>query len=185
MRLRVEQYKMLMKRRDDLLTMPRPEFLATPDERLLLKQLGQLESSASGNAQTLERVARLKGVIIWRIETQYHDRFTEFDRNLRSLGESMTFAQTEYDEFVRARQAATHSYVGYETPVKRLRTQVRESADRIDVLMARQGHELEVAAIDELVARRDRLDSYRDKARFALADSYDRATQAQASREEP
>ena len=39
---------------------------------------------------------------------------------------------------------------------------------------------LEVVAIDELVARRGRLEGYRDKARFALADSYDRATQAQA-----
>jgi hypothetical protein len=31
-------------------------------------------------------------------------------------------------------------------------------------------------AIDELVARRDRLETYRDQARYALADSYDRAT---------
>ncbi len=46
--------------------------------------------------------------------------------------------------------------------------------------MARQGHLLEVSAIEELVARRRRLESYVDKARFALADSYDRATQAQA-----
>ena len=46
--------------------------------------------------------------------------------------------------------------------------------------MARQGHLLEVLAIDELMARRDHLENYGDKARFALADSYDRATQAQA-----
>ena len=47
--------------------------------------------------------------------------------------------------------------------------------------MARQGRLLELVAIDELIARRSRLESYGDKARFALADSYDRATQAQAS----
>jgi hypothetical protein len=46
--------------------------------------------------------------------------------------------------------------------------------------MARQGRLLEIVAIDELTARRSRLENYRDKARFALADSYDRATQAQA-----
>ncbi len=45
--------------------------------------------------------------------------------------------------------------------------------------MARQGHLLEIVAIEELVARRDHLENYGDKARFALADSYDRATQAQ------
>jgi hypothetical protein len=57
---------------------------------------------------------------------------------------------------------------------------VATSLERVDNLMKRQGHELETVAIDELVARRGRLETYRDKARFALADSYDRATQAQA-----
>ena len=50
--------------------------------------------------------------------------------------------------------------------------------------MARQGRSLEIAAVDELIARRSRLKNYGDKARFALADSYDRATQSQARVEE-
>ena len=74
--------------------------------------------------------------------------------------------------------------MGYEGPISRLRTQVRNAVEKVDLLMARQGHQLEVVAIEELVARRDRLESYGDKARFALADSYDRATQAQAWGEE-
>jgi hypothetical protein len=41
--------------------------------------------------------------------------------------------------------------------------------------MARQGHILELVAVDELLVRRDRLNNYRDQARYALADSYDRA----------
>ena len=116
----------------------------------------------------------------WSIETEYHARFTEFDRHLRSLGEAMAVAQAEYDEYVRSRQAATHSYVGYDRPIVRLRSDVREAVARIDRLMARQGNLLEVVAIDELIARRHHLENYGDKARFALADSYDRATQAQA-----
>ena len=56
--------------------------------------------------------------------------------------------------------------------------------DKVDLLMARQGRLLEVVAIDELIARRQRLENYGDKARFALADSYDRATQAQARTED-
>ena len=49
--------------------------------------------------------------------------------------------------------------------------------------MARQGHLLEVVAIDELSARRERLAQYQDQARYALADSYDRATKARAQAE--
>ena len=92
----------------------------------------------------------------------------------------MAMVRDEYGEYVRNRQAVTHSFVGYDKPMRRLRAEVLKSVEKIDQLMARQGHLLEALAIDELVARRDHLENYGDKARFALADSYDRATQAQA-----
>ncbi len=189
MRLRVEQHKMLAKRRDDLLTMPRPEVLATPEEQMILTRVETIEEalalSARGDRDQLAaRLQRLKGLIVWNIETEYHARFTEFDRNLRSLDEAMAVAQAEHDEYVRSRQAATHSYVGYDKPITQLRADARNSVERIERLMARQGHLLEVVAIDELIARRDHLENYGDKARFALADSYDRATQAQARLDE-
>ncbi len=187
MRLRIEQHKMLVKRRDDLLTTPRPEFLATREEQAILERLEhletQLQGSGSGFAEAAkQRVDRLKGLLTWTLQTEYHDRLTEFDSNLRNLGEAMAIAREQYDQFVRARQAATHSFEGYERPIKVLRAKVAEAAQKIELLMARQGHLLEVVAIEELIARRDRLERYGDKARFALADSYDRATQAQARR---
>jgi hypothetical protein len=185
MRLRTQQHKMLVKRRDDLLTMPRPELLATPEEQVLLERIEHIEAAlalnTSGDREALQaRLDRLRGLVTWSIQTEYHERFTEFDKHLRSLGEAMAVAQAEYDEYVRTRQAATHSYEGYDKPITRLRADVQQAVERIDRLMARQGHLLEVVAIDELIARRDHLENYGDKARFALADSYDRATQAQA-----
>lgn len=189
MRLRIEQHKMLVKRRDDLLTTPRPEFLATPDEQAILARIEHMESAlgvavGSTREQLATRLNRVKGLLIWDLETQYHERFTVFDRNLRGLDAAMAVAQTEYDEYVRSRQAATHSFEGYDKPMSRLRAEVHQSVERIDRLMARQGHLLEVVAIDELSARREHLENYGDKARFALADSYDRATQAQARLED-
>ena len=116
----------------------------------------------------------------WTLLTEYHERLTVFDRNLRELESSIELMRENYARFVRARQAATHGFEGYEVPVRRLRTRIAESLAKVDLLMARQGHLLEIVAIDELVARRRRLENYQDQARFALADSYDRATQAQA-----
>lgn len=186
MRLRIEQHKMLVHRRDDLLTTPRPEFLATPEEQAILRRIEhietQLQASDSPSGESMmARIKRLKGMLTWTRETEYHDRLTEFDRNLRGLDQAMAVVKEQYDQFVRARQAATHSYVGYEKPIRRLRTHVQKSVEKIDLLMARQGQLLEVTAIEELIARRSRLESYGDKARFALADSYDRATQSQAN----
>jgi tetratricopeptide (TPR) repeat protein len=190
MRLRIEQHKLLVKRRDDLLTTPRPEFLATREEQAILARIEHIEAqlqgteTPSGNA-LLQRLERLKGLLTWTLETEYHERLTKFDQNLRGLDDAMAVLQQQYDQYVRSRQAATHSYMGYETPISRLRARVREAVQRIDQLMARQGHLLEVVATNELIVRRGRLENYRDKARFALADSYDRATQAQARSIEP
>lgn len=189
MRLRIEQHKMLVQRRDDLLTTPRPEFLATEEERALIKRIEHIESQLEGagfpaSDDMMARVRRLKGTLTFVLDTEYADRLTEFDRNLRGLGQAMTVAQEQYDEYVRARQAATHSYMGYTKPINNMRSDVSDARAQVDLLMARQGRLLEILAIDELMARKSHLEVYGDKARFALADSYDRASQAQARVEE-
>lgn len=185
MRLRIEQHKMLVRRRDHLLTMPQPEFLATREEQAILRRIERIETQLQGSqspaaVQSMRRVARLKGVLTWTLETEYHERLAKFDQNLRRLDGAIASVQEKYGEYVRARQAATHSYTGFQKPIGRLRTRVRVSIEKIERLMTRQGHLLELTAIEQLIARRSHLENNADKARFALADSYDRATQAQA-----
>ncbi len=46
--------------------------------------------------------------------------------------------------------------------------------------MERQGRMLENMAVNELTLRRERLAEFQTKARFAIADSYDRATRAKS-----
>ncbi len=189
LKLRREQHETLVKRRDDLLTMPRPEFLATPEEQQLMLRIEAIESRLAGgdpvvSSDEMQRLGRLKGILAFNLKTSFHERLTTFDRNVRSLEQAMVTVEAEYKEFVRVRQAAAHSYTGYDKPMQNLRADVKKSVQKIDQLMAHQGHLLEVLAIEELQARRDHLDNYGDKARFALADSYDRATQAQAMLEE-
>jgi tetratricopeptide (TPR) repeat protein len=185
MRLRIEQYELLEKRLQSLLVGPRPEFLATAEERLTAARLAEhaasLEGDSSPAADHLRwQIARLQGVITYTLRTEYHERLNAFAGHLHDLGEAIEVLEAEHVEFVRTRQAAVHSYEGYDTPIGRLRTRVAEALGKVNLLMARQGRVLELVAIDELVARRDRLETYRDQARFALADSYDRATSARA-----
>jgi len=185
MRLRLEQHKLLDRRLQEMLTAPRPEFLATREEQAMLTRLRQIEvqlmqSQSPGENALKQRVRRLKGRLTWILQTEYHERLTVFYHHLRELNQAVALLNERYNAFVRERQAATHSYEGYAIPVSRLRTRVREAQAKVDLLMARQGHMLEVVAVNELIVRRQRLETYRDQARFALADSYDRATQAQA-----
>jgi hypothetical protein len=186
-RLRVEQHEILSDRLQAMLVAPRPDFLATTDERVVSARLAQLREGldADADAELIERIGRLQGLITWQVKTAYHERLTEFYEHLEDSQQAIDQLTEQYNAYVRIRQAATHSYVGYDAPIKRMRTRVREASDRIDLLMARQGHLLEQVAIRELEARSRRLEGYEERARYALADSYDRATSAQAALESP
>ena len=182
-RLRLEQHQILSDRLQGLLVAPRPEFLATTEERTTLLQLDALRAGLDEetDAALIARIERLQGLLTWEVKTNYHDRLTEFYGHLQDSQVAIDELTRQYDAYVRVRQAATHSYVGYDIPIKRMRTRVEAGLARIDLLMARQGRMLEQVAVRELESRVRRLESYEERARYALADSYDRATAAQAA----
>jgi tetratricopeptide (TPR) repeat protein len=188
MRLRLEQRKHLGDRLQAMLTAPRPEYLATADEQVASERIAlvekQLGDSRSPESLALrQRVARLRGAITWRLETEYHERLTAAHVHLTELNAHVDALNRQYDAFVRARQAATHSYVGYDAQIDRLRQRVGDELQRVGLVMARQGHLIETVAINQLESRRERLVAQQTQARYAVADSYDRAARAQAGPE--
>jgi hypothetical protein len=186
MRLRLEQRDHLQRRLQEILTAPRPPLLATADERVALERLRKIEtalkheSGAEYAAQQL-RVQHLQGVLTWRLYTEYPERLTQAHQHLHDLNEDVQMLHERYTAFVRARQAAVHGYAGYDQSIQRMRTRVGEALQRVDTLLARQGHVIEAVAIDELNTRRQRLEAYQVQARYAVADSYDRALKEHAS----
>ena len=181
MRLRLEQRNRIEARLQSMLTAPRPDYLATADERIMAAQIERisvrLKDADDPAASALQqRLARLRGALTWRLETEYHARLTEAHEHLHELSQHVDALRTRYDAFVRARQAATHSYVGYDAGIARLRERVNASIERVTIVMARQGHAIETVAINQLKSRRERLVAQQVQARYAVADSYDRAT---------
>ncbi|HEX4972481.1 MAG TPA: tetratricopeptide repeat protein [Steroidobacteraceae bacterium] len=185
-RLRMEQRNHLQQRLHQLLIEPRPDLLATADERIVMEHLRAIEQSlektnGADKPQLEERLRHLKGVITWTLYTTYPQRLTEAHEHLNALNADIAVLNKQYQEFVRARQAAEHSYLGYDDTIKRLRTRAAESLDTVNKLMAQQGHLIETVAIEELKTRRARLEVYQTQARYAVADSYDRAAKAQGN----
>jgi hypothetical protein len=187
-RLRLEQRKSLDRRLQHMLIAPQPDDLATADEQRAAAAIEQLEAAlgtAEGPEQAAlrERIARLRGVLVWSQQTDYHRRLTDTHTHLRELNADVEKLDAQYESFVRARQAATHSYVGYDGPIANLRERIGGALAQLDTLMTAQGSVLEAVATRELRARRERLEAYQNQARFAFADSYDRAAKAQAAAE--
>src|SRR5499425_3171192 len=185
MRLRLEQRKHLAERLQTILTAPRPAYLATAEEQIAGERIARIEKQL-GNSSDPESLAlrqradRLRGALTWRQETEYNERLTAAHVHLSELNAPIDTLTRQYDAFVRTRQAATHSYVGYDVQIARLRERVDEALQRVDMLIARQGHMIETVAINQLEARRERLVAQQTEARFGVADSYDRAARAQS-----
>jgi hypothetical protein len=190
MRLRLEQRQHVADRLQDMLTAPRPEYLATTDERIDSERLVALRRALEGvegpEADALrQRVARVQGTLTWKLRTEYHTRLTEAHEHLHELNAHVDAMHAQYQAFVRSRQAATHSYVGYDVQLARLRERVGSALQRVDLVMARQGHVIETASINQLKLRRERLVDLQTQARYAVADSYDRASRLQTAEVQP
>jgi hypothetical protein len=186
-RFRKQQRDHLQQRLQRLLIEPRPDLLATADERIVLEHIRAIERAlhdATGPEvpQLTQRLRRLKGTMTWSLHANYAERLTEAHAHLKALNADLAVMNERYQEFVRARQAAVHSYMGYDDTIARLRTQSKEALSTVNQLMSRQGHLIETVAVAELKARQERLLAYQTQARYAVADSYDRASKTRGSK---
>jgi tetratricopeptide (TPR) repeat protein len=184
-RLRLEQRKHLSERLKAMLTAARPDYLATKEERIAGERISLIEKQLPepGNPESLalrQRAAHLRGVLTWQMETEYPERLTAAYKHLGELNTEIDALTQQYDEFVRARQAATHSYVGYDAQIAKLRERVGEALKQVDTLMDQQGQMIETAAINQLEVRRDRMLAQQTESRYGVADSYDRAARSQS-----
>ena len=188
MRLRLEQRRHLGERLQAMLTAPRPELLANADERIAFERLDQIDKQVGASKRPdavalRQRAALLRGVLTWRIRTEYDARLTAAFAHLKELNTDVDALNARYESFVRTRQAATHSYVGYDAAIEGLRGRAGAALERVASAMEKQGRMIEAVAVDQLQARRDRLVAQQTEARYGVADSYDRAARAQSGAE--
>ena len=186
-RLRMEQKDRVQKRLNAMLTAPRPDYLATAEERIALERIKGLEQALAAKGRTEpddigDRISRLRGALAWNISTEYDQRLTDAYKHLADLNEEVDRMKKQYNAFVRTRQAATQSYEGYDEKIRDQRTLIASAQEKVKPLTLRQGSMLETMAVNELTKRRERLEQYRITARYAIADSYDRASRAQAEK---
>lgn len=183
-RLRIEQRDRLNQRLKSMVIARRPDYLATAEERGFLDKLNKIELYVANNpqkntAELNDRIKRLKGVLHWQVNDAYDRRLTRAYKEMQKLDVYIKKLNTAYKSFVRTRQAATQSYEGYKIPIRQLKTRIQEKQIKVDAVMARQGRLIETMAVNELERRRNLLEEYQIKARFALAESYDRASKKQ------
>lgn len=146
-------------------------------------RLGRMKPQA-GLKKAKARVARMQGALSWQIETDYDRRLKESYKHLKELDQLIQRLQQKHQVIAIMKREAYQSFEGYQVPLQRLSTKLRTLNTRLVAAMQQQARYLEKVAVRELDRRRKKLAEYRVKARFALAESYDRATKKQAQQAE-
>lgn len=164
--------------RDRLLSEYEPMALATAAERAMLTRIAELRAQLprEGAASLRHRADRLDGVLRWRIRTTYADRLSALHEHIGALAAALERADASRRSLLERKEAVPLLYSGYEDRLQQFEQRLGHLATRIEAVRAQQGRFLEQLAVTQLNARKDRLQRYQTKARFAAAENYDRAT---------
>lgn len=168
-----------------LLRKREPMALATAQEKRRLRQLKRIRSqilrlgNQKGIRMLKEKHQRLTGLLYWQINTEYENRLSLAHQHLRKLDKVLANTKKTQAMLTRAKSEAALSYQGYGRALTDLQQRLDYLKTKIAGLKAYQGQYMERRAIGELRRRKWRLQRYRTKARFALAESYDHALRRQ------
>jgi len=184
----VDQRNSLSDKLNKLLRKRDPMVFATASERAALRRLKDTARRISrlrpqpGKDILLRKQALLEGVLKWNIDTGYENRLSDAFTHLRALDKEIAAARQSETQLIKAKAEAALSYQGYDKALTQLQQRLAYLKDRTEGLIAHQGQFMERRAVSELLHRKSRLQRYRTKARFAMAEAYDLAVRAQAKR---
>lgn len=122
---------------------------------------------------------KIKNMLLSK-KSEHHKLLADAYQHLQQIDDDVKNFKKTYASFVSLRQSVTQNYQGYDEQINQLKSRVHDSTLKANTLMARQGQILETLAINELNQRREHLQDYQARARFALAESYDRVNKMQA-----
>ncbi len=155
--------------------------LASREQQMLWRDLVDMEPSLTmlgddaRGAELRGKQRFLKGLLIWDLKKQYHERSWRAQRELQDLERELRAAD-RLDLRVRtARDDWPDQFVAQTAQVKALNARVRGLQGSTDAAIVQQQNYLQDIAVEELVAQRNRLSTYMVQARFSLAAIYDRA----------
>ncbi|HEY2275437.1 MAG TPA: tetratricopeptide repeat protein [Steroidobacteraceae bacterium] len=161
--------------------------LGTETERDQWTRVQRMEGGLAGapddpeNKDLRERLALVKGVLLFRLNDAYSARLWEEQRSLKDLNLALHEAQSRWIRVEQARRAVPTNTGEFATRIAALRARIDALATRLAATGQRQSDYLARVAVSELEDQKSRLAAYQVQARFALGGMYDRAANAGAA----
>jgi hypothetical protein len=130
------------------------------------------------SAQAREKLRVLQGVLLWDLDRDYRYRLWSQRRSVAELNAALEIAG-DFQQRAEAARAAVPAQVGDNaTRILALAPRIEAMQSRLAKSLGQQQELLQALAIQELETQKERVETYRVQARFALATIYDRASVA-------
>jgi len=161
--------------------------LGTATERDQWARIQRIEAALTGapdtpeNADLRERLALVKGVLLFRLNDAYSARLWEEQRSLKDLNLALHEAQSRWIRVEQARRNVPTNTGEFAERIAALKTRIEALETRLAATERAQGDYLTRVAVGELEDQKSRLATYQVQARFALAGMYDRAANSSAA----
>lgn len=161
--------------------------LGTPAEREQWGTVGRVEEPLTAMPPGLDRdeardkLRLIKGVLYWRLDASFKARVYQERRTLRQIDAALEELQNRWIRVQQARSTVPNDTDEFAARIAALAARVQVMRDRLSQTSQQQSQYLGAVAESELRAQKERLDAYALQARFALADIYDRGTDAGAN----
>ena len=160
-----------------------PLDLATGKEKQQWQTLRKVQATLASlapqprHSNMLARARWLQGILYWQIQADYKTRLWEVEKQLQALEGPVTEAVSKHQQVTEALENAQAGFDGYDRRIAAMRKRILALSPRIQTSRDNASDQLQQLALQELETRRQRLESYRIQARYALARSYDQIAQ--------
>jgi hypothetical protein len=155
--------------------------LGTHEEQQIWVRLKRIEEFLAAHpedpelAEMRDKHRLMKGVMTWRMAESFKARLWNQRRSVKELESNLKETQRRSLAVGQARKAVPTNAGEYGKRVADIRVRMDDLQQKLSDASDRQNRYLQVIAIQELEAQKQRISTYQVQARFALASIYDRA----------
>ncbi|HEX4023476.1 MAG TPA: hypothetical protein VHX52_02040 [Steroidobacteraceae bacterium] len=162
--------------------------LATPKERAEWDRVARLQAQLAQRPPSLERdnaadkLRLIKGVLYWRLDAAFKARSYQEQHSLREVDRALDELQNRWVRVQRARASVPADNGQFAARVAAVGARINALRAELASAQQQQARYLDALAESALREQQQRLASYQAQARFALANVYDRAVDADQAR---
>lgn len=163
--------------------------LANEEEVKLLQRLERAEATLQNlrghrrYERYAERVARVKGALMWRLSYDYDERLWQVKKALKQTADQLAQSEVRYVSLRKAIATAPQSFTGYDSRIQRVKTEIDIALVKTHSLVDKQKLALQGLALAELDRQEQRIDQYLLLSRAAIARLYDEFNERQVAPE--